>query len=201
MDPLELIRLQVTLEYSLNDAGRLVPFPGSSEQRLYIVYRYAGGYIPYFSHRLPEELCDGLRNLGGEQTFEAPQAVLWLIQKYQPCRFDGRFVSECLLRIPVPGEFPQVTKQDQHFVILEEGKAVCWAWSEHSNAHCAEVAVETPPDHRRKGYARQAVAAWAQDVTGSGRVALYSYKAENLPSQRLAHSLGTSWYADMVCYS
>ena len=57
MDAIELIRLQITLEYALDGAGRLVPFPGSSEQGLYIVYRYAGGYIPYFSHRLPEEVC------------------------------------------------------------------------------------------------------------------------------------------------
>ena len=39
------------------------------------------------------------------------------------------------------------------------------------------------------------------DIIDSGRVALYSYKAENQPSHRLAHSLGTRWYADVVCYS
>ncbi len=200
MNPIELIQLQITLEYSLNEAGRLAPFPGSSEQGAYIVYRYAGGYMPYFSHRLPEALCNGLRNLGGEQAFEAPQAVLWLIQKYLPCHFNGRFVSEHLPRVPDPSEYPLVVKQGEQFVVLADGKPACRAWSERSNAHCAEVAVETHPEHRRKGYARQAVAAWAQEVIGSGRVALYSYKAENRASQALARSLGAVWYAEVVCF-
>lgn len=201
MEAIDLIQLQITLEYALNDAGQLVSFPGSSEQGLYIVYRYAGGYMPYFSCRLPDELCDGLRNLGGDQSFEAPQTVRWLIQKYMPCQFDGPFVSEHLIRRPEPFEFPLVKKQEGLFVILEHGEPVCWAWSERSNAHCAEAAVETHPDHRRKGYARQAVAAWAHQIIGEGRVALYSYKAENHASQALARSLGAVRYAEVICYS
>ena len=201
MDAIDLIRLQITLEYALNDAGRLVPFSGSSEQGLYIVYRYAGGYIPYYNQCLSEELCSGLRNLGGEQAFEAPQAVLWLIQKHQSCQFDGSFVSAHLSRHPGQAEFPRVVRQGDAFVILEGGAPVCRAWSERSNAHCAEVAVETHPDHQRKGYARQAVAAWAHDVIQSGRVALYSYKAENNASRALARSLKAVWYAEVVCYS
>ena len=61
--------------------------------------------------------------------------------------------------------------------------------------------METHPDHRRQGYARQAVAAWVSQVIGSGRVALYSYKSRNEASRALAHSLGAVWYADVVCYS
>ena len=201
MNPVDLIRLQITLEYDLDESGRLVPFPGSTEQGLYLVYRYPGGYIPYFNHSLPEALCDRLRSLGGEQAFEAPQAVVWLMQRYQPCHFEGRFVSEYLPRLSEAGEFSRVVQQGEQFVVLEDGKPVCRAWSERSNTACAEVAVETHPDHRRKGCARQAVAAWAYDVIRSGRVALYSYKAENQPSQALARSLGAVWYAEVVCYS
>lgn len=53
MNPIGLIRWQITLEYALDEAGRLMPFPGSSEQGLYIVYRYAGGYTAYCNQRLP----------------------------------------------------------------------------------------------------------------------------------------------------
>ncbi len=200
MNPIDLIRLQITLEYDLIKSGRLVPFPGSTEQGLYIVYRYPGGYIPYFNQHLPEALCDGLRNLGGEQAFEAPQAVLWLMQKYLPCHFEGPFVSEYLPRLPEPGEFSRVVQQGEQFVVLDGDTPVCRAWSERSNAACAEVAVETQADRRRKGCARQAVAAWAHNVISSGRVALYSYKAENRPSQALARSLGAVWYAEVVCF-
>jgi len=201
MNPNDLVRLQITLEYDLNKSGRLVPFPGSTEQGLYIVYRYPGGYIPYFNQCLPEALCDKLRNLGGEQAFEAPQAVVWLMQRYLPCHFEGRFVSVYLPHLPEPGKFSRVVQQGEQFVILEDGKPVCRAWSERSNAQCAEVAVETHADHRRKGCARQAVAAWAHNVISSGRVALYSYKAENRPSQALALSLGAVWYAEVVSFS
>jgi hypothetical protein len=200
MNPIDLIRLQITLEYDLDKAGRLVPFPGSTEQGLYIVYRYPGGYIPYFNQCLPEALCERLRNLGGEQAFEAPQAVVWLMQRYLPCHYEGRFVSEYLPRLSEPREFLQVVKQDEQFVVLDGDKPVCRAWSERSNAQCVEVAVETHADHRRKGFARQAVTAWAHSVISSGRVALYSYKTENHPSQALAHSLGAVWYAEVVCF-
>ncbi len=201
MNPIDLIRLQITLEYALDDAGRLVSFPGSSEQGLYIVYRYPGGYIPYFSHHLPDALCDGLRNLGGEQAFEAPKAIEWMIQKYLPGKFSGCFISEYLPYLTKPGEFPLVVRRGEQYIVLVDDVPVCWAWSERSNAQCAEVAVETHPEHRCKGYALQAVLVWAYDVIESGRVALYSYKIDNHASKVLARSLGAVWYADVVCYS
>jgi len=201
MDPIDLIRLQVTLEYALDDTGRLAPFANSSEQGLYIVYRYPGGYVPYFSQTLPEDLCDGLRNLGGEQAFEIPMAIEWMIQKYVPGKFGGCFISEYLPQRPEPSAFPLVVRRGEQYVVLADDVPVCWAWSERSNAQCAEAAVETQPEHRRKGYARQAMAAWAYDVIESGRVALYSYKMDNHASKALARSLGAVWYADVVCYA
>lgn len=201
MDPIDLIHLQITLEYALDDAGRLVPFPGSGEQGLYIIYRYAGGFTAYCSQRLPQKLCQQLSGLGCEQTFEAPEIVCRLIQMHTPCRCEGRFASAYLPRRPEPTEFPLVRRLEGQSVVLEGDQPVCWAWSERSNAACAEVAVETHPDHRRKGYAHQAVAAWAAEVIGSGRVALYSYKAANEASRALAYSLGAVWYADVMCYS
>jgi GNAT superfamily N-acetyltransferase len=201
MNPIDLIHLQITLEYTLDDLGRLVPIPGLREQGLYIVYRYPGGYIPYFCHYLSEDLCDGLRNLGGEQAFEIPMAIEWMIQKYLPGKFGGCFISEHLPHRPEPSEFPLVVKRGEQLVVLVDDVPVCRAWSEHSNAQCAEVAVETHPEHRGKGYARQAVAAWAYDVIESGRVALYSYKMDNHASKALVRSLGAAWYADVVCYA
>ena len=201
MNPRELIRLQITLEYALDEAGRLVPFPGSSEQGLYIVYRHAQGYIPFYNHCLPQELCERLAGLDSAQAFETPDAVATLLQSYAPARLEGRFVSEFIPHPPQLADIPQVIFRDGQFVVLEQGEPVCWAWSERSNEHCAEVAVETHPAHRRKGYARRAVAAWAHQVIGSGRAALYSYKAENAASRALARSLGAAWYADVVCYS
>jgi GNAT superfamily N-acetyltransferase len=201
IDALGLIDLQIRLEYALDGGGRLLPFPGSSEQGLYIAYRHAGGTVLYFNHLLPEELCTRLVEMGGARAFEAPESVEKLMQAYMPARYEGRFVSEYMARLPEQSEFPDAVLQQGQYVCLVDGKPVCWAWSERSNEACAEVAVETQPEHRRKGYARQAVAAWAYAVIQSGRQAFYSYKAENEPSRRLAHSLGTEWYADVVGYA
>jgi RimJ/RimL family protein N-acetyltransferase len=198
---LGLIDLQIHLEYQLDSNGLLVPFPGSSEQGLYIAYRHAGGTVQYFNHCLPIELRTRLVELGGSQAFEAPQVVERLIQEVTPARFEGQFVSEYIPRLPDPGGFPLVVTQQAQSVILVDGSPVCWAWSERSNEGCAEVAVETLPQHRRKGYARQVVAAWAFEVIGSGRTAFYSYQFENEASRALARSLGAVWYADVVCFA
>jgi hypothetical protein len=201
LKPAELIHLQITLEYALDEKGLLVPFPGSSEQGLYIVYRHSGGYLAYFNQSLPVALRDRLEALETAQAFDVPWVVEQLIQEVTPARFEGQFVSESISRLPVPGEFPLVVQQDAQFVIVADDQAVCWAWSERSNEKCAEVAVETLPEHRMKGYARQAVAAWAYEVIRSGRTAFYSYRVENQASRALARSLGAAWYADVVGYA
>ena len=55
MNPIDLVRLLITLKYDLDEDGRLVSFLSSSEQGLYIVYRYPGGcFISEQLSRLPE---------------------------------------------------------------------------------------------------------------------------------------------------
>ena len=63
-----------------------MPFPGSTEQALYIVYRYSQGYVPYFNHRLPPELRQWLLELGPKRAFNQPDEVIKLISEFhQPC--------------------------------------------------------------------------------------------------------------------
>jgi hypothetical protein len=47
MNYLDLIELQVHLEYQTDGEGLLVAFEGSNEQAYYQVYQYREGYIPY----------------------------------------------------------------------------------------------------------------------------------------------------------
>jgi hypothetical protein len=56
MQPLDLINVQIRLEYVLDTEG-LVPFPDSSEQALYIVYRHAGGTLSFFNQKLLRKVC------------------------------------------------------------------------------------------------------------------------------------------------
>jgi RimJ/RimL family protein N-acetyltransferase len=59
-----------------------------------------------------------------------------------------------------------------------------------------EAGVETPPQHRGRGYAPIAVAAWARRVQAEGKLALYSTSWENRASQRVAAKLGGRLYGE-----
>lgn len=198
MKSLDLIHLQITLEYALDQDGLLIPFPGSSEQALLIIYRHAEGYLPFFNQRLPLESRSRILALDLAQAFESTQSIERLISEYLPVSYDGQFVSAMIPHQPDLEEFTLATYQNGQVVICVDDQPVCWAWSERSNAYCAEVAVKTQPEHRRKGFARMAVAAWAHRVIASGRIALYSYRVDNLPSHFLGRSLDIVWYADVI---
>jgi GNAT superfamily N-acetyltransferase len=79
-------------------------------------------------------------------------------------------------------------------VSLSGGRAVsvCCSVRKSSGAH--EAGVETAPEFRRRGYAAQAVAAWAEAVRALGCIPLYSTSWENTPSQGLAQRLGLTRY-------
>jgi GNAT superfamily N-acetyltransferase len=198
MDNIELIELQITLEYNLDERCLLVPFPGSTEQAMYIVYRDGWGCTPFFNHQLPTDFRARLLALGSEQAFAQPALVCHTLKEYAPCQVGGVFVSGYFTHRPSPQVFPDVTLYKDSFVIMKGGKPACWALSVRQNERCAEVYVETLPEFRRRGYGRQVVAAWANQIVSEGRTAFYSYKAENIASAGLAASLGVVKFADVV---
>lgn len=101
---------------------------------------------------------------------------------------------------PEAREYAAVSGVEGRCVVTVAGRPVCWAWSERQNETCAEAAVETLPEYRRRGYARQATAAWAAQVLHSGRVAFFSHAVHNTASQALARSLGVSHFADCASF-
>ncbi len=68
------------------------------------------------------------------------------------------------------------------------------------NELAAEVAVETLPAFRRRGYGRQVTAAWVYHVMRAGKIAFFSHERDNLASQVLAQSLGAVQYSSVVGY-
>ena len=75
-----------------------------------------------------------------------------------------------------------------------------WAWTSQESDQAAELAVETEPEYRRRGYARQVVAAWATHVLQENKVAFYSHEVDNTASEALARSLGVVQYAVVTTY-
>jgi hypothetical protein len=85
---------------------------------------------------------------------------------------------------------PDVPHQQPMYAALVDGiaAAVCASVRITADAHAAGV--ETALDHRRRGLAAAAVAAWARAVMSADQIALYSTWWENEASQRLAARAG-----------
>ena len=73
LDAPHLVRLQVELEYQVNPAGHLLPFPGSDEQAKFIVYRTAQDFERFFRHDLPETTRTAL--IEADRWYRAVQAM------------------------------------------------------------------------------------------------------------------------------
>jgi hypothetical protein len=202
MRQIDLIHLQISLEYQLDLNGWLVPFPDSTEQSFYIVYHYSQGYVPYFNHLLPSKARLELLKLGPKAAFNQPAEVIKLISEYhQPCEGgDEAFRSGYISSMPLLDELPMFTWEREAWVIKINRRVVSKAISIRENADCAEAYVETHPDFRNKGYGRQTVTAWARDILNSGRVPFYSYRLSNTASASLASRIGVIRFADVVVF-
>ena len=73
--------------------------------------------------------------------------------------------------------------------IIEEGRAVSVCRSVRITPAAHEAGVETLPDFRGRGYARDVVAGWARAVRSLGAMPLYSTSWENTASQAVATKL------------
>jgi HAD superfamily hydrolase (TIGR01509 family) len=192
-----LVEMQVRLEYQV-DQRRLTPFPGSSEQAVYLVHQVPGGYLAYLHHAFPMAISQELANFGPEKAFSAMQGVIEIVAAYRPCQPSGPYLSYYFPYTPDVNEFPQVRQTNGRFEIWADGQPVSWAWSVRENDVCAEAAVETLPGYRQRGYARQVTAAWANAIACSGRTAFFSHAKANLASQALACSLGLVQFSTCV---
>jgi RimJ/RimL family protein N-acetyltransferase len=83
----------------------------------------------------------------------------------------------------------------QPFVALvEDGRAVSVCRSARVTREAHEAGVETLPEFRGKGYARDVVAGWARMVRAAGATPLYSTSWENHASRALAKKLRLEFY-------
>jgi GNAT superfamily N-acetyltransferase len=90
----------------------------------------------------------------------------------------------------------------QPFVVLiEENGAVSVCRSVRITPEAHEAGVETLPDFRGKGYAKDVVAEWARLVRAAGAVPMYSTSWDNKASQAVARKLHLKCYgADLQIF-
>ena len=199
MQAQELIRLQIELEYRLEGDG-LIPFPGSTEQARFIVYRFKGGFTRFYRIDIPVQLRLELDRVDATQVFEAQALVHEIMNAYSRAGSAGIFESCSFVQSPRLHAYPDVERDGKSYIVKADGKPACWAWSERTNDRCVEVAVETLPAYQRRGFARQTVSALAADEMRKGKVVFFSYKLDNLASQALGRSLGVVPFATCAAF-
>jgi RimJ/RimL family protein N-acetyltransferase len=83
----------------------------------------------------------------------------------------------------------EVRFREPFMVAVEAGRVVALCCSVRITAAAHEAGAETLPESRRRGYAAQVVAAWAQAVASLGALPLYSTSTDNVASQGVARRL------------
>ncbi len=204
MNPLDLIHDQLALECIGTDAKNILfRIPGDNPDdiaRFYVAH-HAAGYATFVRYDVEPRIAESLRSLSPQQAFENVEMVKRILEGETPSRVPlSTFRSYYFLNAPSPDEYVDVVRQSDRFVVLIDGEPVSWAWSSRSNSRASELATETKPDFRRRGYARQVCSAWAQHELGQGKIAFYSHRQENIASQALATSLGVIHFVDGVNY-
>jgi len=190
--------------------------------RLFLA-RTRSGNVWRFRAGLPEELCDELSALcaaeppPGAEPFEPRhlEDYVRLLERHAPVREVSGGPAYRFTRHDAPSKpLLTVTEDDaevlgggfeklieelpawQPFVALVvEGRAVSVCRSVRITAEAHEAGVETLPDFRGRGYAREVVAEWARLVLAAGAIPLYSTDWGNKSSQALARKLHLERYA------
>jgi RimJ/RimL family protein N-acetyltransferase len=200
----------------VNEPGVEVPAP-----RLYLG-RTREGKLWRFRADLPEALVGELEALCADEPVGAElnskprhaDSYVRLLETHAPMRrvwagpvyqFSGYpEPSRPLLAVTeanaesLTGGFEELVEElpfNQPFVALvEEGRAVSVCRSVRITPAAREAGVETLPEFRGRGYAKDVVAGWARSVRSVGATPLYSTSWENTASRAVAKKLRLAVY-------
>jgi hypothetical protein len=112
-----------------------------------------------------------------------------------------RFSTYVFRSEPIAPDPAVMRKAFGDYAVVVDGREVSRASSSRSNDEAAELWVRTEEDARGRGYGIRAARAWANEVTGEGRIAFYSHADHNEPSRRLATKLGVAHAFDLVNFT
>lgn len=187
-DPRGLHVLQLELECKgIVDGDRLVRIPGDEPDDIegIQIVRYPDGTCRLLvRHDIDDELYARVARVGAEVAFDRPKLLS------QSCVRGRSYVFPPDLVAP-DGVLEGVAERGRpSFQLHVDGQIASYCQSSRENERSAEAWVETSPAHRRRGYARVVVAAWACSVRDAGKIAFYSHLEDNLASAGVARSLG-----------
>ena len=89
----------------------------------------------------------------------------------------------------------EVTATQPIFAAVVDGQAVSVCRAVRRSAHGIEAGIDTLVDHRRRGHARNALAAWCAAIRQQGLQGFYGTSWSNTASAALAKSVGLQQFA------
>jgi ribosomal protein S18 acetylase RimI-like enzyme len=202
VDRRRLVELKIAMEFGTAPDGDTLPKAAKHEvgQPQLVVSRFNGDTAVFFRYDLePDERAE-LLALGVDTLFSAESRVRAILDPHHPTTRVYRMRWYIIDRVPDPSEYRDVTVQDDRHVVKIDGEVVAWAKTDTDHEEAVEVEIETLPNYRRRGFARQVTASWAASALASGKVAFYSHLVENSASQAVAVSLGLTHLSDEVEY-
>jgi len=215
----DLLTQHVHALFTHDENGRIVTendWQGRVAPRFYLG-KTRGGIVWRVRHAMPEEterrlaaivesepqdLARPLHESRYLDILAATTSDVWFGPAYyfaevRPIETNAILIDErnaFLLAAGLDDWIPDVPHQQPLVAVVEDGKAVSVCASVRITDTAHEAGVETLPDYRGRGFARAAVAGWAQEVDRLGALPMYSTSIDNIASQRVAQRLGLAQY-------
>ena len=196
-DTLELIMRQLEIERKAVVEGDLLVRtrgPDPDDIASVSVYQHGSAHLQLFGEDVSPDQRATLRRLGAARAFTDQRAVEAVIgprerEHFRIYTFDRS--------APAAG----VVAEDNVWSLYHGEVLASRAFSSREGRRAAELAVETKPPFRRRGFARRVACAWADAQLTQGRIAFYSHAVSNAASQALATSLPVTERFEVVTYT
>jgi GNAT acetyltransferase len=210
IDANALIEMQLRLECKGLDAeGLLIRIPGPDPDDIprCLVVRHLDTYRVLFRHDLSRHIRERVAMLPPEMVFGDHEAVKQVLADDAPVEAIWTGRSYIFPSILARADYPDTVRLDRAtntqpvYAVRVADQIVATCESVRENDAAAEAWVQTLPGFRRRGYARQVTAAWAQGVLDQGKTPFYSHSLDNLASQGVARSLGLVPFIDAIAYT
>ena len=158
LSPHDLLRIQLTLECKgFDENGDLVRIPGDRPDEInrFHVVRLPDRYVRMFRHDVPPDIRVALSRFSDAEVFIEQDRVRQVVAESMGPAESCIGKSYIFAEVPLPSEFPDVVRSGDTWNAEVAGRMVSWAMSARQNDSAAELGVETEPEFRRRGFARQ----------------------------------------------
>jgi hypothetical protein len=205
-----LITAQLRLECKAVSAdGPLVRIPGPDPDDIprCLVLRHSGGYRVLFRGNLAHHICQRITSLPPEVVFGDRQRISAILAEDASVETIWVGRSYVFPRTLTRADCPDAVRVDRGggarpvYAVHIAGQIVASCESVREDDTAAEAWVQTLPEFRRRGYARQVTAAWGLDLLCQAKIPFYSHNMDNIASQGVACSLGLVPFIDAIAYT